>query len=376
MSETFHLGSCLTRWHSATRYDVSASHSEVLPPSALLALAGPRERASWEQGPLDYARLNGSVGLRKRVACQHNSLQARDIVCCAGAQAGIVCVASALLTQGDRAIVVLRIYPPLEWAVTDRGPATGVSLRSDCLALDLQHVAAAVRPKTITILMNVPKSQTGVVLNTANQAPLVELRRARGIGLMNDEVYRQTIDDPDGQPPQIADVHERGLSVTGLSKGLGLPGLRVGWVACRDENFTARVFVAKAALSSYLAARSEALVQISLREYPRLMKRAREIGLSNCKRRAFLLHQHGHVFQADMLRNPAFGFPGYRGKEGTEVLAAPLVTKTEALVPPGSLWRPALGAVPRDHLRMSLGQASVPAGLEAMDAYLAMRAVA
>jgi hypothetical protein len=48
ISETFHVGSFLARCHSVTRHDMSASHSEVFPPSALLALAGPRERTSCE----------------------------------------------------------------------------------------------------------------------------------------------------------------------------------------------------------------------------------------------------------------------------------------------------------------------------------------
>jgi hypothetical protein len=240
--------------------------------------------------------------------------------------------------------VVLPIHPPLEWVVTYPVPATSVSLRTDCLALDIEQVAAAIRPKTRMILLNFPDSPTGVVLDTENQTALVEWRLARGICLLNDEVYWQTIGDPGRRPPQIADVYERSVSVNELSKGFGLPGLRVGWIACGDENCIARVSVAKAALSSYLAAPSEVLTQIALRESQRLTKRAREIGLSNRERFDLLLHEHGHVFEADILRNLAFGVSGYRGKEGAEIFTTQLVTKTGALVLPGSLWRSPVGS--------------------------------
>jgi aspartate/methionine/tyrosine aminotransferase len=40
---------------------------------------------------------------------------------------------------------------------------------------------------------------------------------------------------PDLRLPQVADSYERGISLNVMSKSYGLPGLRIGWLACRDQ---------------------------------------------------------------------------------------------------------------------------------------------
>ncbi|WP_428486176.1 pyridoxal phosphate-dependent aminotransferase [Rhodopila sp.] len=370
MSETFHIGAFLARWHDAARHDLSASHSETLSLSALLALATPQERANWEQLPLGYASPHGGLALRALIAARHDGLQADDVICCAGAQEAMACVARALLAPGDHAVVVLPIYQPLEWAVTDRVGATGVRLEPESFRLDVARVAAAMKPETRLVLTNFPNSPTGAVLDPATQAALVALCRARGVWLVNDEVYRQTVSEPARQSPPVADVYERGVSINALSKGFGLPGLRVGWAACHDRALLARIATAKAALSSCLAAPTELLAQIALREEALLTGRTRALGTANRQHLDRLLCRHAALFEADPPRNLAFAFPRYRGAEGAEAFAARLIAEAGTLLLPASLWRSPLAAIADDRLRISLGQPGVRAGLKAIDVYL------
>lgn len=108
MSEAFHLAAFLARWHSVTHHDLSASYSETVCLSTLLALAT-QELTGWERLRLDYTASRGAVALRGLIAPRHNGLDADDVVCCAGAQEGVACVARALLAPGDHAIVVVPI---------------------------------------------------------------------------------------------------------------------------------------------------------------------------------------------------------------------------------------------------------------------------
>jgi aspartate/methionine/tyrosine aminotransferase len=340
--------------------------------AALWALATPEEQARWATQPLDYAAPAGATELRERIAARYRGLRPWNIVCCAGAQEGMACVMRALLGQNDHAVVVLPLYQPLGQVVTERAQATGVPLEPD-LTLDPDRVAAAIRPNTRLILTNFPNSPTGSVLDAARQDALVTLCRARGLWLVNDEVYRQTTHDPAAQAVAIAEDYERGVSVNALSKGFGLPGLRVGWVASRDAALLRRVVAAKALLSSCLSIPAELLAEVALREETRLVGAARAIGLANRRHLDALLDRHAGLFEPDPPRNLAFAFPRFLGRKGAMPFAQQLAAEAGVLLLPSGLWRSRLGAVPQYGLRIALGQQAVPLGLRALSAFLQAR---
>ena len=371
MKDSFYQGAFLGRWHAVTRHDLSASHSQTLSLAALLSLATELELAEWDALPLSYSTPEGGQSLRCLIAARYQTCSAAEVICCAGAQESMACLANALLQPGDHAIVVLPIYQPLETVVTDRVNATGVPLDPGSFTLDLDRVAAAIRPQTRMILTNFPNSPSGATLDPASQAALVALCRARGIWLVNDEVYRTTVTNPAVQGPPIVDAYERGVSIDALSKGFGLPGLRVGWIACRDAALRGQIGTAKAAMSSCLAAPSELLARIALREAPRLVARSRAIGAANWQRFDLLMERHAKLFDAGPSRNLAFAFPRYLGRDGVDDFAAGLARRAGVLILPSSLWRTPLGPVPDDRFRISMGQSAVPDGLDAMAEFLA-----
>jgi aspartate/methionine/tyrosine aminotransferase len=371
MNQPSALAAFQARWQAAP-HDLGASHSQTLPLAALWALATPEEQARWATQPLDYAAPAGATELRERIAGRYRGLRPRNIVCCAGAQEGVACVMRTLLGQNDHAVVVLPLYQPLEQVVTERAQGTGVPLEPD-LTLDPDRVAAAIRPNTRLILTNFPNSPTGAALDTARQDTLIALCRARGIWLVNDEVYRQTTYDPTRQAAPVAEAYERGISINALSKGFGLPGLRVGWVASQDAALLRRIVAAKALLSSCLSVPAELLAEVALREETRLVGRARETGLANRRHLDALLDRHAGLFAPDPPRNLAFAFPRFRGTEGVLLFARRLAAEAGVLLLPSGLWRSRLGAVPEDGLRIALGQQAAPLGLRALSAFLQAR---
>ena len=52
--------------------------------------------------------------------------------------------------------------------------------------------------------------------------------------LFSDEVYRGLEHDPADRLPAACDLYERAISLNTVSKAYGLPGLRIGWLACRE----------------------------------------------------------------------------------------------------------------------------------------------
>ena len=353
------------------RHDLTSSDSETLSLSSLLALAGPDDLERWDGLILGYTDQRGTAGLREAIARRHATLGPDNVVVCAGAQEALSCVVRALLTPDDHAVVILPIYPPSERAVTHACEATGVPLTEhEGWRLDLDQVAAALRPNTKAVIANFPNSPTGATLDRAELEGLVALCRRHGLWLVNDEIYRQTDVARAACPPMLADIYERGISINGLSKGFGLPGLRVGWAACSDPRLLTRVIAAKAGLSTCVAAASEVLGTIALRAETQVIERTRSIGQRNRTRLAALLDALPEFFEVDDLPNLAFAFPRYRGSEGSDQLARRLAQHAGLHLLPASSWHSPLAALPTHYVRIGLGHAKNGPALDALASYL------
>ncbi|WP_083374443.1 pyridoxal phosphate-dependent aminotransferase [Methylobacterium sp. C1] len=368
---SFALAAYLERWSACAHPDLAASDSEPLPLAALLRLAGPEDRLRWRRADLGYADPRGASWLRATVSARYHRLEADDVLISAGAQEAVACVLRALLGPDDHALVVVPIYQPSELAVTCLCAADGIPLDPGrAWGLDLERLAAAIRPNTRLVLMNFPNSPTGATLDRATLEGLVALCRRHGLWLVNDEVYRQTEVEPERAVPPVVDLYERGISINGLSKGFGLPGLRVGWAACRDRRALDRVLAAKSLLSSCLARPSEILAQVALRAEPRLTERARAIGRRNHRRLRTLLDRLPELFEPDEPRNLAFAFPRFHGAEGATAFARVVASEARLLVLPSDLWRSSLATVPVDRLRLGLGRRGSGAALGILEHHL------
>ncbi len=371
MTARFALAAFLERWRDHVRHDLSGSDSETLPLADLLALAGPADRDRWERLAFGYAEPLGAPWLREAIARRHRVVDAQGIVCCAGAQEAVSCVARALLSSDDHAIVLLPIYQPSEEAVTALCPTTGVPLEGPDWQPDLDRVAAAIRPNTRLVLANFPNSPTGAVLDPDRLAALVALCRRHGLWLVNDEVYQQTEEAADATArPTVADAYERGVSINGLSKGFGLPGLRVGWAASRDPGLRDGIVAAKSRLSTCLSGASEILAHVALQAEEEIVRRSRRIGAQNRQSLQGILARHADLFAHDPLPNHAFGFPRYRGPGHAEGFAERLAHEAGILLLPSTLWASSLSDGPTGHLRIGLGHARNGQDLARLDEHL------
>jgi aspartate/methionine/tyrosine aminotransferase len=373
MTVPFALADFLAHWIPQVRHDLAASDAETLALADLLDLAAPEDLEDWQRLGFGYTDPRGGERLRTILAGRYAGLAAAEILCCAGAQEALACAAAALLEPSDHAVVVLPVYQPSEEAVTGRCEATGVPLREERgWRLDVADVAAALRPRTRLVLMNMPNNPTGATLDAATMGELVALCRSRGIWLLVDEVYRRTARQ--ALAPAIADLYERGITVDSLSKGFGLAGLRVGWIGCRDRRMLSAALDAKNRMSSCLTAPSEVLARVALGSEKRIIARSRAACERGRLRLRALIARHSDRFEDEASSNLAFAFPRYRGPEGAERFARDLALRAGILVLPSVLWRSRLGPTPADRLRIGLGRLRSVDALDALDGHLSVRA--
>ena len=203
----------------------------------LLALADDETRALWDGLILGYTETAGHPLLRAEIAALYPGLEADDVLVFAGAQEAVFGFAQATLGADDHAVVVTPAYQSLyEVARAAGAQVSTVELdHSSGWALDLDEVRRELRPDTRAIVVNFPHNPTGAHIDGATLDALVELADEAGAHLFSDEVYRWLEHAPATLLPGAAELSPRALSLGVMSKTFALPGVRIGWLACRDR---------------------------------------------------------------------------------------------------------------------------------------------
>ncbi len=365
------LSTLLARLHGRTAHHLSASECETMAVADLLALADAEDAARWQGLRLSYTDPLGAPWLRDTIAGQYRGVGPDGLVCFAGAQEGLYAVLHALLQPGGHAVVVVPGYQSVETLALGLAGVTGVALdAADGWSLDVGKVAAAIRPETRVVCTSFPNNPTGGLLELERFRALIALCRHHGIWLVSDEVYRLTERDPARRLPPAADAYERGVSIGVLSKAYGLPGLRIGWVACQDAGLVGRIGAFRQYLSVCSAGPSEVLANIALKATAAITGRNRRLAEANLHLLRAMLARHPGLFGWTVPEGGVVGYVRYGGAEGVERFVLRMAEEASVLLLPASVFRSDLASLPPDRFRIGFGHAGVPAGLAAMEAAL------
>ena len=274
MLPDFRLETYFSEWEFAARYHLTASDAQTMSLPELLELADEDGRARWESLQFGYTEPHGLPALREAIAATYDHVSAEEILCFAGAEEALYLAMQVLLNPDDHAVVVTPNYQAAETVPLSICEVTGVALRpEDNWALNLDALNSALRPNTRLVSVNFPNNPTGAVPDKGTWRALVELCDERGIHLFSDEVYRGLELNRDTTLAQAADLSPKALSLNVLSKAYGLPGLRIGWIACRDPAVLDRLERAKHYTSICNSAPSEILGLIALRAGDQILRK-------------------------------------------------------------------------------------------------------
>jgi aspartate/methionine/tyrosine aminotransferase len=190
-----------------------------------------------------YGDHRGNPELRE-VLSKEGGIPTDRVLLTAGAAMALFLVSVVLLGEGSHLVVVRPNYATnLEtpWALGC--PTTHIDLDFERgWVLDVEEVAAAIRPETVLISVTHPHNPTGVELPEETLAALVGLAEKHGIYLLVDETYREMAGTP---LPWACSRSERVISVASVSKTYGIPGIREGWLMGGDEALFLRLLAAK-----------------------------------------------------------------------------------------------------------------------------------
>jgi aspartate/methionine/tyrosine aminotransferase len=197
---------------------------------------------------LGYGRSAGCIELREEIA-KACKVSADEIVTTQGTALGLFLLAFEVCRPGDEAVLVTPCFPPSRDCLT----GAGVAVREVRLTfergyqLDLDALAANLSSRTRLVSLASPQNPSGVRTSraTIEQVLLLLESKAPQAMLFIDETYREASYGNEGVPESFASMHPRIVTGSSVSKALGAPGLRTGWLTVPDPDLRLRLTVAK-----------------------------------------------------------------------------------------------------------------------------------
>lgn len=387
MSEPFHLERFFAAHEFTTPHLLAVSDCETRTVGELLDLeGGARER--FEALALGYTESAGHPELRAAVAAHHPGLDPVDVVVHAAGVEVLHTVARALVAPGDAVVVQVPCYQALRSAPESAGgrvipwQARWRETRDGAGRWEWhedEYAALLSRGDVRLVVLNSPHNPTGRRFDEATLRRLLARAGDAGARVLVDEAYAGTELEGDG-PPSAAELDPRALALGLVSKALGLPGLRIGWLLCRDPAVRRAVERAKDHTTICAPAPAEFLATVALRHRDALLRGTRGLLRANRLRLADFVAAHRDWFLAAPPEASSVCFP--RVAPGAPMGAAELCERARVeagvLLAPGGLFgATAPRTVPSpvaDGVRVGFGRASFPGALQALEGWLAQAA--
>ena len=349
-------------------YNLCASDCETISVAELLSL-GDATPDMLGRLRLGYTESQGDPALRGAIAATYERVQAEDVVVVTAPEEGVYLTMRTLLRPGDDVIVMAPAYNSLRNLAEhicgpERVKAWEVEPTASGWRLDLARLEELITPQTRLLIVNFPHNPTGVMVDAAGLQQMVETARRHDLWLFCDEMYRGLELGETQRLPSAADLYERSIALSGLSKVHGLPGLRSGWLVVGDEDVRGRLVNWKHYTTICAPAPSEFLARAALEVQDQLIARNRRLVEENLALADAFFARWPDLFT---WRRPQAGSIALVGVHvpSTVAYCEALAQAAGVLLLPG----PYLGYDDR-HVRFGFGRADFPAALAHYEAHL------
>jgi len=366
----FRIEEYMGKYEFAAKYLLSSSDAESVTIEEILALE-PGAHDAFLKHWCGYTESLGAPWLREPLAAIYTSIHPDDLVVVSAAEEAIFLFYHALLTPQDHAIVETPCYESALTLPKSTGAAVSEWPRKpdDGWAHNLSALEALIRPNTRAIYINTPHNPTGLLMRPEIFRGVLDLAAKHNIHVFSDEVYRELEHDPTTRLPAACDLYDRALSLGSVSKTYGLPGLRLAWLACHDQNFLQKIVSLKHYTTICASAPSEFLTALAFRHRQKFIDRNLQIVLRNLPQLTAFFSRHADLFDWTPPNASTIGFARFKPRKDVLAFCDELVRDASVLLLPGTVYDE-----PR-HIRFGYGRKNMPESLSQLETYLKSKAM-
>ncbi len=290
----------MNEYETNARYNIAETCVDSVSLDELFALTGESKDeflSKFCATRLTYGDIWGSDTLRGGVCKLYRTVKPDEVVLTHGAAGANHHVFCSLISAGDRVVSIMPTYQQLYSIPEAIGAEVAIMhLKQEHNYLpDLDELKSLVTPETKMICINNPNNPTGALMGWELLTQIIEIARGVDAYILCDEVYRH-LTQADGWCESIADLYEKGISVSSMSKVFSLAGIRMGWIATHD----------KAAVKAFLSHRDynliscgmfdDAVASLALRHSDRMIRRNQAIVRENLAILDVWVQEHPHFY--------------------------------------------------------------------------------
>jgi arginine:pyruvate transaminase len=223
---------------------LSIGEPDTLPPVAVMDKVDQAMRA----GRTRYAHGQGEPSFRQALAAQYGKRTGRAItpdqfIYASGTQTALFTAMMTTVDEGDEVLMADPYYATYEGVIAAAG-GTPVPILADPdhgFHLKPAQLEKAITSRSRALLLNTPSNPTGAVLSRDEVRAIGGVCKAHDLWIISDEVYADMTygNTVFASPFDEADLEERTIVVSSLSKSHAMPGFRSGWIAA-SEDYCAR----------------------------------------------------------------------------------------------------------------------------------------
>lgn len=359
--QPFVMERVMSKFEKAVEYNLSESGVHPMLLSELLA-DDPDYINHLLATDLDYAHANGIPELRENIAAMYDGATPDNVLVTAGAIEANYISIRALLSAGDRIVVMLPNYMQI-WGIAKNCDLEleTVHLREEKQwALDLDELNEVITPNTKLIAVCNPNNPTGYILTEVEMDAITAAAERVGAWILSDEVYAGAERLTEEQCPSFYCRYDKVLAVGSLSKAYGLPGLRIGWVAGPVDTIDA-IWARHeyTALSATMLSNKLGAIALSPAVRPRIIQRTRDYIRKGYSILNQWMEDHKDTFSLTPPQAAAIAVARYDLDISSTEFATRLLEEKSVLVVPGDhfgldkLLRISFG-LPEDYLSPAL----------------------
>ena len=364
--QSFKLERYFAKYEFSAKYLLSSSDCEALTQREVLALADEETKSLWNNLKLGYTESQGLPLLREEISNLYQNASIEDILVVAPEE-GIFIVMNSVLNKGDHVICTYPGYQSLYEIARAIGCEVTKWLPNEETGwwFDPDFLFNNIKPNTKLIVCNFPHNPTGYLPPNKDFTRIVNIAKEHDIHLFSDEMYRFLEHDPKHRLPSASDMYDKGISLFGMSKTFGMPGVRLGWVVTKDQELYKQLNEWKDYTTICTSAPSEILSLMALRAKEKIISKQLSLLQRNQKILDEFFKSYSNIFSYVSPKAGSICFPHLHLDQGAYNFCQKVIQETGIMLLPSTVYD-----YDDEHIRIGFGRQNMAEVLKILEKYI------